>query len=229
MLNRGLHIIIATILFVCSASILVGKLSPGAAYRSMDGSSSLKIISGDELEFTPEKSSPNWICKYSVSGDSLRIVATVFGSPQAIYMKIIPEGLEESSGRKLLDEAHYQAAASSEKQVREQRERERAAAIAALPKPSPTPAVDKPIPIYAPRPDYPYEARRSKITGSGVVSITIDTSSGFVVSATMAQSTGSPILDSAITSTFRQWRFKPGNYQRVLRMPITMTMSGAQY
>jgi periplasmic protein TonB len=82
--------------------------------------------------------------------------------------------------------------------------------------------------ISAPRPEYPYEARRSKITGSGVCVMTVDPGSGSVTSADMAQSTGSPILDNAATSAFRRWRFKPGTVSRV-RTPITFTMSGAQY
>jgi TonB family protein len=90
-------------------------------------------------------------------------------------------------------------------------------------------AGDRPTAISAPRPEYPYEARRNKITGSGVVLITIDPKSGDVTSAEMAQSTGSPILDNAATSAFRRWRFKPGHYQRFLRLPITYTMSGATY
>jgi TonB family protein len=82
--------------------------------------------------------------------------------------------------------------------------------------------------VSAPRPEYPYEARRSKITGSGVCVMTIDPGSGSVTSAEMAQSTGSPILDNAATSAFRRWRFKPGSVSKV-RTPITFTMSGAQY
>jgi periplasmic protein TonB len=82
--------------------------------------------------------------------------------------------------------------------------------------------------ISAPRPEYPYEARRTKTTGSGVCVMTIDTASGAVTSAEMAQSTGSPILDNAATSAFRRWRFKPGGFSKV-RTPITFTMSGAQY
>jgi protein TonB len=82
--------------------------------------------------------------------------------------------------------------------------------------------------ISAPRPEYPYEARRSKITGSGVCVMTVDSASGAVTGATMAQSTGNPILDNAATSAFRRWRFKPGTVSKV-RTPITFTMSGAQY
>ncbi|HSP45656.1 MAG TPA: energy transducer TonB [Chthoniobacterales bacterium] len=86
----------------------------------------------------------------------------------------------------------------------------------------------KAVAISAPRPEYPYEARRSKVTGSGVCVMTVDTGSGAVTSAEMAQSTGSPILDNAAASAFRRWRFKPGTVSKV-RTPITFTMSGAQY
>jgi protein TonB len=82
--------------------------------------------------------------------------------------------------------------------------------------------------ISAPRPEYPYEARRARMTGSGVCVMTIDVGTGAVTSATMATSTGSPILDNAATSAFRRWRFKPGGFSKV-RTPITFTMTGAQY
>ena len=86
----------------------------------------------------------------------------------------------------------------------------------------------KAVAVSAPRPEYPYEARRSKTTGSGVCVMSVDTGSGAVTSAEMAQSTGSPVLDNAATSAFRRWRFKPGTVSKV-RTPITFTMSGAQY
>jgi protein TonB len=86
----------------------------------------------------------------------------------------------------------------------------------------------KAVAVSAPRPEYPYEARRSKTIGSGVCVMTVDTGSGAVTSAEMAQSTGSPVLDNAATSAFRRWRFKPGTVSKV-RTPITFTMSGASY
>jgi protein TonB len=86
----------------------------------------------------------------------------------------------------------------------------------------------KAVAVSAPRPEYPYEARRSKLTGSGVCVMTVDVSSGAVTSADMSTSTGSPILDNAATSAFRRWRFKPGTVSKV-RTPITFTMTGAQF
>jgi len=82
--------------------------------------------------------------------------------------------------------------------------------------------------INAPRPEYPYEARRRKITGSGVVTMTIDPITGAVTDVSLSQSTGSPYLDNAATVAFRKWRFKPGTTARV-RCPITFTLMGASY
>ena len=85
----------------------------------------------------------------------------------------------------------------------------------------------KALATYAPRPQYPYEARSRHVTGSGVCVVEVSPS-GSATSASMAQSTGNPILDNAATSAFRQWRFKPGTVSKV-RIPITFTMTGAQY
>lgn len=81
--------------------------------------------------------------------------------------------------------------------------------------------------VFAPRPEYPYEARARKITGSGVCVLTVDPG-GSVTDATMAQSIGNPILDNTTVSTFRRWRFRPGMYSKV-KVPITYTLTGASY
>jgi protein TonB len=85
----------------------------------------------------------------------------------------------------------------------------------------------KALATYAPRPQYPYEARSRHVTGSGVAIVEVSPS-GSVSSASMAQSIGNPILDNAALSAFRQWRFKPGSVSKV-KIPITFTMTGAQY
>src|SRR5438477_7160547 len=86
----------------------------------------------------------------------------------------------------------------------------------------------KALAVNAPRPQYPYEARSRKITGSGICVATVDAASGNVTGASMTQSTGSPILDNSALSAFRQWRFRPGTVSQV-RIPITFTMTGASY
>ena len=78
---------------------------------------------------------------------------------------------------------------------------------------------------YAPRPQYPYEATRRQIMGSGFFRLTLDPSRGSVVNVTMVKSTGSPILDNAATSAFRQWRWKPGRWKEI-DLPITFTIGG---
>ena len=74
--------------------------------------------------------------------------------------------------------------------------------------------------ISAPLPQYPYAAKHAHITGSGLCVMLVDTASGSVTNAIMAQSTGNAILDKITTDTFRTWRFKPGTVSQV-RVPIT--------
>jgi protein TonB len=81
---------------------------------------------------------------------------------------------------------------------------------------------------YAPRPVYPYEARRQRLTGSGVALLTVDRSSGSVTEVIMTQSCGSAILDNSTLDALRRWRFKPASVPRV-RVPITYTLMGASY
>jgi TonB family protein len=75
------------------------------------------------------------------------------------------------------------------------------------------------VATYAPTPEYPSEARTRHITGSGVCVVDIDPGSGNVTGASMAESTGNPILDDSVVRTFRKWRFKPGTFSRV-RIPV---------
>ena len=81
---------------------------------------------------------------------------------------------------------------------------------------------------YAPRPVYPYEARRQRVTGSGVALVTIDQTSGTVTDVLMAQSCGNFILDNSTLDALRRWRFKPGTVTRV-QVPITYTLMGVSY
>ena len=74
--------------------------------------------------------------------------------------------------------------------------------------------------VSAPLPEYPYEAKRANVTGSGICVMIVDTASGKVTNAMMAQSTGNAILDKVTTETFRRWRFKPGSVLQV-RVPIS--------
>ena len=82
--------------------------------------------------------------------------------------------------------------------------------------------------LFAPRPEYPYDARRQKVTGSGVALIAVDSASGNVANVSMVQSTGNPLLDSASIAGLSRWRFRPGTANRI-RCPITFTLTGASY
>jgi TonB family protein len=86
----------------------------------------------------------------------------------------------------------------------------------------------KALTMYAPRPAYPYEARRGQITGSGVAELTVNSGIGSVIDVRMAQSTGSVILDMATVEALRKWRFKPGVAANI-QVPITYTLTGASY
>lgn len=84
----------------------------------------------------------------------------------------------------------------------------------------------KPTMLSAPRPEYPYEARRRHLTGAGVAIVTVDSGSGAALDVRMEQSTGDPILDHSAVSAFRRWRFKAGAPSKV-RIPVTFTLTGA--
>ena len=81
---------------------------------------------------------------------------------------------------------------------------------------------------YAPRPVYPYEARRQRVTGSGIALLTVDQTSGTVIDVRMAQSCGNVILDNSTLDALRRWRFKPGGVTQV-EVPITYTLMGVSY
>ena len=81
---------------------------------------------------------------------------------------------------------------------------------------------------FAPRPVYPYEARRRRLTGSGVALLTVDQTSGDVIDVIMAQSCGNFILDSSTLDALRRWRFKPGSVTKV-QVPIMYTLLGVSY
>ena len=73
--------------------------------------------------------------------------------------------------------------------------------------------------IYKPRIEYPYEARKRGITGSGIVAVEIDKATGTVTKAYMLKSTGSRILDDAAVSAFRTAKFA-GDFRSPVKIPI---------
>jgi TonB family protein len=86
----------------------------------------------------------------------------------------------------------------------------------------------KALALSAPRPEYPYEARRQKITGDGIALLTIDPDSGEVIYVSMSRSTGNPLLDNAALAGLSRWCFKPGTVSSVT-CPITFSLKGVAY
>ena len=83
----------------------------------------------------------------------------------------------------------------------------------------------KAVTAYAPRPDYPQEARSRRIAGNGVCLVLVDRASGRVTNASMQHSTGSSLLDNSVLRTLRTWRFKPGTVSKV-NIPVEFTTEG---
>lgn len=72
-------------------------------------------------------------------------------------------------------------------------------------------------------PIYPYEARRSRTTGSGLYRMYIN-ADGSVQAVGVMKSTGSKILDLAAAGGLYRWRAHPGR-RREVDMPVTFTMT----
>ena len=75
--------------------------------------------------------------------------------------------------------------------------------------------------------DYPIEARRAKISGSGIFEARIDPKTGRVKGVFVVQSTGSQILDLAVIRPLSRWRFKPG-VVTAFRYPVDFSISGSR-
>jgi TonB family protein len=78
--------------------------------------------------------------------------------------------------------------------------------------------------VFAPYPDYPYEARIHRITGSGVFVLNFS-HDGRVENVEVGQSTGSPILDSSAQQAFQKWRAINNPPFLQAKVPVTFTMS----
>lgn len=79
--------------------------------------------------------------------------------------------------------------------------------------------------LSMPKPEYPYEARRQRISGNGIVAVEVDYETGLVKTATMKKSTGSELLDDATLRAARRWRFQPAAVKR-LEIPVSFAITG---
>ena len=85
-----------------------------------------------------------------------------------------------------------------------------------------TPADFKAIFLKMPSPEYSYEARRRRFTGSGLFRLFVD-EKGQVESVKILKSTGYPELDSSSVKTLREWQARPGN-RREVDVPVNFIM-----
>jgi TonB family protein len=79
--------------------------------------------------------------------------------------------------------------------------------------------------LYAPRPEYPFAARKRHWTGAGIFACNI-CPHGTVASVDVLRSTGHQMLDQAAITAFRQWRFQPGD-MKLVKIPINFWMNGS--
>ena len=73
--------------------------------------------------------------------------------------------------------------------------------------------------VYAKRPEYPIEAKRQHLTGSGIFALYIRPD-GRVERIETLQSIGHSALDRAAITAFREWRFYPHRASWTVRVPI---------
>lgn len=77
--------------------------------------------------------------------------------------------------------------------------------------------------ITAPAAGFPEEARKAKLTGSGVYELQVNKNGG-ITRVRVVKSSGSAVLDKAARDAFGKWRFKPGVFAKV-RVPVSWQVS----
>jgi TonB family protein len=76
--------------------------------------------------------------------------------------------------------------------------------------------------LYAPQPQYPYEARLKLWEDTLLVELHVRPD-GTVSHVEIVQHSRYPVLDYCAKEAFRQWRFRPGTADR-LRIPLTFSL-----
>ena len=69
--------------------------------------------------------------------------------------------------------------------------------------------------LFAPKPYFPYRARKEYKTGAGVFLLNINPETGLVDSIKIEQTTGLWSFDVSCLKTFIKWRFKPHTFAKV--------------
>jgi TonB family protein len=78
--------------------------------------------------------------------------------------------------------------------------------------------------LDGPKPIYPPEAAGVHLSGTGKYLLQFDQATGKVIDVIVSQSAGSPILDNAAVTAFRQWHEDP---QCAKEVTMTMTFGAA--
>jgi TonB family protein len=85
------------------------------------------------------------------------------------------------------------------------------------------PDAEEKLILEKPTPEYPIDARRNRMEGTGVFKLLINQKTGAVSSVRILKSTGYRILDEAAVRGLKNWRFRPPTGQGAL-VPVTFQM-----
>jgi hypothetical protein len=99
------------------------KPFPQKVYRTIDGRRAVTIVSDSELEL--RERGTNLIGKYTKQDDTLRVVANILGSPQALYFKIVQQGLRADDGTVFFSPAELDKTLEVMRLAQERKEEER--------------------------------------------------------------------------------------------------------
>ncbi len=95
----------------------------GEIYRTADDQQIITLVSPDELEL--RVGGTNLICKYTKQDDTLRVVANIVGTTQALYYRITPQGLQSNDGTILLAPQQHAQMIDAMRLARQREEEER--------------------------------------------------------------------------------------------------------
>jgi len=85
-------------------------------------------------------------------------------------------------------------------------------------------STDKEVALHVVKPEYPYAARAYHLQGNGIYLLHLRPN-GTVRSVDVKKSTGYKILDDAVVTAYRQWRFRPDTTRTTITVPLSFTMT----
>jgi TonB family protein len=85
-------------------------------------------------------------------------------------------------------------------------------------------AQEKQLLLFAALPSMPYEARRSRLSGSGIFDLTFDFERGHLREIHVVKSTGHSMLDGRAIGALELWKAKPRSIH-TLRVPINFPLT----